>query len=162
MSMGNEDVGFEDLAETDILRPKAVARHPAELTQDGHYGGNVSGPVRVSRVTGDAYETVFGNCTSRPGLVSLFRKPAMGRFMMDVHRIGKGKQQIDVEKAECILKCLRMQHGPPIVTPAKAWARDRQRVLDGTAAMLTISGSQEAVNEKSPFDVYDERLPAFL
>ena len=96
--MGNDDVGFEDLEETDILCPKAVAWRPTKLTQDGQYCGNVSGSVRVPRVAGDAYETILGNCTGRPGPFSLFRKPAMSRFMMDVHRIGQGKKQIDVEK----------------------------------------------------------------
>ena len=78
LNMCDDRIGFEDLKDTDILRPKVMAWGLTKLAKDGKYGGDIPWPVWEVRVAGNADKSIFGQRTGCPGLVTLFREPAMG------------------------------------------------------------------------------------
>ena len=78
LNMGDDCIGFEDLKDTDILSPKVMAWGLTKLAKDGKYGGDIPWPVWEVRVAGNADKSIFGQRTGCPGLVTLFREPAMG------------------------------------------------------------------------------------
>lgn len=78
LSVCDDSIGFEDLNDTDVVRPKAMAWRLTNLAKDGKHSRHVSRPVRVVRVAGNPDKSIFGNRTGYPGFLALFRKPAMG------------------------------------------------------------------------------------
>jgi hypothetical protein len=78
LNMRDDRIGFEDLKEADILRPKVMARGLTKLAKDGNYSGDIPWPVWVVRMAGNADKSIFRQRTGCPGLVTLFREPAMG------------------------------------------------------------------------------------
>ena len=78
LSMCDDRIGFEDLKDTDVLRPEAMARGLTKLAKDGKYSRHIPWPVWVVRVAGNADKSIFGERTGCPGLLALFREPAMG------------------------------------------------------------------------------------
>ncbi len=101
LSMRDDGVRFEDLQDTDIFRPEVMAPGFTKAAQDGMYGRDVPWPVWVVRMAGNAHESIFGQRTGCPGLVALVCEPAMGRSMMDMHRVSQSKEQIDIQQTRC-------------------------------------------------------------
>jgi hypothetical protein len=77
LNMCDDRGGLEDLKKADILRPKVMAGGLTKLAKDGKYNCNPPWPVWVVRMAGNADKSIFGQRTSCPGLVTLFREPAM-------------------------------------------------------------------------------------
>jgi hypothetical protein len=77
LSMCDDCIGFEDLKDTDVLRPEVMAWGLTKLTKNIKYSGYIPWPVWVVRVAGNADKSIFGERTGRPGLLTLFREPTM-------------------------------------------------------------------------------------
>ena len=78
LSMRDDHIRFEDLKDTDVLRPEVMARRLTKPAKDGKYSGDIPWPVWVVRVAGNADKSIFGERAGCPGLLTLFREPAMG------------------------------------------------------------------------------------
>ena len=78
LRVGDDRVGFEDLKDTDIHSPKVMTFGLRKLVKDGKHSRHIPWPVWVVRVAGNADKSIFGQRTGCPGLVTLFREPAMG------------------------------------------------------------------------------------
>jgi len=76
--MCDDRIGLEDVQDTDILSPDVMAWGLAQLAKDGKYGCDISWTIWVVRVAGNADKSIFGDRTGGPGLLTLFREPAMG------------------------------------------------------------------------------------
>jgi hypothetical protein len=148
LSMGNDGVRFENLKQTDIFCPEAVAWRLTKQTQDSQYSRNIPWSVRVARMAGDAYETIFGNRTGRPDPSVLFSKPAMGGFMMDVHRISQGKKQIDVQKiGRQGVSSRRRLTSSGVTKPALGWTGNSGRpsfVVTGDCRVMDCRARSES------------------
>ena len=148
LSMGNDGVRFENLKQTDIFCPEAVAWRLTKQTQDSQYSRNIPWSVRVARMAGDAYETIFGNRTGRPDPSVLFSKPAMGGFMMDVHRISQGKKQIDVQKiGRQGVSSRRRLTSSGVTKPALGWTGNSGRpsfVVTGACRVMDCRARSES------------------
>ena len=92
LSMCEDRTGFQDFEDADIFCPKLVALRLAKLAKHSKHSEDISGPIGVVRMAGDADKAVFREGTGGPGLVALICEPAMGRFMMDVQWISQRKQ----------------------------------------------------------------------
>ncbi len=78
LNMCDDRFGLEDLKDTDIFRPEVMAWGPAQLPKNGQHSRDISWPVWVVRVAGNADKSIFGDRTGCPSILALFRKPAMG------------------------------------------------------------------------------------
>jgi hypothetical protein len=78
LRMGDDRIRFEHWKDTDILSPKVMAWGLTKLAKNGKYSRDIPWPVWVVRVAGNADKSIFGQRTGCPGLVTLFREPAMG------------------------------------------------------------------------------------
>jgi hypothetical protein len=76
--MCNERIGFDDLKDTDVLRPEVMAWGFTKPAKDSKHSRNVPRPIRVVRVAGNANKSIFGERTRCPTMLALFREPAMG------------------------------------------------------------------------------------
>ncbi len=77
LNMRDDCIGFEDLKDTDVLRPEMMARGLTKLTKDVNYSDYIPRPVWVVRMAGNADKSIFGERTGCPGLLTLFREPTM-------------------------------------------------------------------------------------
>jgi hypothetical protein len=64
----------------------------AELAQDSHHRVHVTGPVRITGMTGDTYITIFRQRAGDPRLATDLGKSTMRFIVMAVHRIAQRKQ----------------------------------------------------------------------
>jgi hypothetical protein len=78
LRVGDDRVGFEDLKDTGVLRPEAMARGLTELAKDGKDSRHVPWAVRVVWVAGNPDKFIFSERTGCPGVLALFSEPPMG------------------------------------------------------------------------------------
>jgi hypothetical protein len=78
LGMCNDRIGLDDLKDADIFSPEVMAWRLTQLAKDGKHGGDVPGPIWVVRVAGNAGESILGDRTACPGLLTIFGEPAMG------------------------------------------------------------------------------------
>ena len=94
LSTRDDHFGFQDLKDTDVLRPEVMVWGFTKPTKDSKHSRHVPRPVRVVRVAGNANKSIFGEWTRCPTMLALFREPAMGQLMMDRHWITQSKKQV--------------------------------------------------------------------
>src|SRR5277367_3441212 len=81
-----------------IVWPKCMTwQLPQRRQQSSNCGGSAGG-VWISRMTDNAQHSVFCKRTGRPGVSSLRREPFVCTVMLNVTRINKGNQDVDVQK----------------------------------------------------------------
>jgi hypothetical protein len=103
-----------------------VARCLTKLVKDGRNSLDIPWLVWIVRVAGDADKAIFRQRASCPRPLAFLREPAMGRFMMDMHRIAQGKKQIDIQKISGHgVSFRRWLTSSRVTTPAFGWTGNR-------------------------------------
>jgi hypothetical protein len=94
-------VWWEQVSHADIRPPESVIVKRTELPEKVRDSGRIAGPVWVRWVAGNSNVRVLRNRTGCPGKSARFGKPLMRRFMMDMHRVTKGEENVHIQQVRC-------------------------------------------------------------
>ena len=81
-----------------VVRPEAMPGQFSERNQQLGHDCRRTGTIRISRMSNNTQNPIFGHRASRPSLVPFCRKPAMRALMQHVSRIDQGDQNVHVQK----------------------------------------------------------------
>ena len=77
LSVCDDRIGFEELKDTDVLRPELMPRSFTKLTKDVKYSRHIPRSIWIVRMAGNADKSIFGEGAGCPRRLTLFRKPTM-------------------------------------------------------------------------------------
>lgn len=149
--MRDERIGLEGLKDAYLVCPEIMAWGIAKLSKDGQHCGNVPRPIWVVRMAGDTDKSVFSKGAGCPRLLTRVCEPSMGRFVMDVHRIAQGEQQIHIEKVRGHgASSRRRLTKSSVTTPASSWIGNTGRPCLAETGTCLVSACRARSDNTRP------------
>jgi len=90
-------VGSEQIPDTEIFIPELMFPGLAEPSQNGQDRLDITWPVGILGMAGNPDKPVFSQRAGSPGFFSLFGKPLMSRFVMNMQGVTEGQQDVDIQ-----------------------------------------------------------------